>query len=53
MKQMDFVNTNTEEFHGVWVYCEQRLGRLMSTDLELISEGRVTVFCTITDWTQG
>ena len=40
MKQMDFVNTNTEEFHGVWVYCEQRLGKLMSTDLELISEGR-------------
>ena len=40
MKQANFVNTNTEEFHGVWVYCEQRRGRLMSTDLELISEGR-------------
>ena len=40
MKQLNFVNTNTEEFHGVWVYCEQRLGKLMSTDLELISEGR-------------
>ena len=40
MKQLNFVNTNTEEFHGVWVYCEQRQGRLMSTDLELISEGR-------------
>ena len=40
MKQKDFVNTNTEEFHGVWVYCEQRRGSLMSTDLELISEGR-------------
>ena len=40
MKQLNFVNTNTEEFHGVWVYCEQRKGALMSTDLELISEGR-------------
>ena len=40
MKQQNFVNTNTEEFHGVWVYCEQRQGKLMSTDLELISEGR-------------
>ena len=40
MKQLNFVNTNTEEFHGVWVYCEQRRGKLMSTDLELISEGR-------------
>ena len=40
MKQMNFVNTNTEEFHGVWVYCEQRQGKIMSTDLELISEGR-------------
>ncbi len=40
MKQENFINTNTEEFHGVWVYCEQRLGKLMGTDLELISEGR-------------
>ena len=40
MKQADFINTNTEEFHGVWVYCEQRQGKLMSTSLELISEGR-------------
>ena len=40
MKQKGFVNTNTEEFRGVWVYCEQRRGKLMSTDLELISEGR-------------
>ena len=35
-----FENTNTADFHGVWVYCEQRRGALMSTDLELISEGR-------------
>ena len=36
----NFINTNPEEFHGVWVYCEQRRGTLMSTTLELISEGR-------------
>ena len=35
-----YENTNTADFHGVWVYCEQRRGALMSTDLELISEGR-------------
>ncbi len=40
MKQENFINTNTEGFHGVWVYCEQRQGKLMSTDLELVSEGR-------------
>ena len=40
MSQFTFENTNTAEFHGVWVYCEQRRGALMSTDLELISEGR-------------
>ena len=40
MSNFVFENTNTAEFHGVWVYCEQRRGALMSTDLELISEGR-------------
>ena len=40
MSRFAFENTNTAEFHGVWVYCEQRRGALMSTDLELISEGR-------------
>ncbi len=40
MNTIEFNNTNTAEFHGVWVYCEQRRGALMSTDLELISEGR-------------
>ena len=29
-----------EEFSGIWVFCEQRDGKLMSTDFELISEGR-------------
>jgi hypothetical protein len=27
-------------FKGVWVFCEQRQGKLMPTDFELISEGR-------------
>ncbi len=40
MSEFIFENTNTADFHGVWVYCEQRKGALMSTDLELISEGR-------------
>lgn len=29
-----------EDFHGVMVFCEQREGKLMSTDFELISEAR-------------
>ena len=40
MSEFRFENTNPAAFHGVWVYCEQRQGALMSTDLELISEGR-------------
>ncbi len=40
MQTFTFENTDTAAFHGVWVYCEQRRGALMSTDLELISEGR-------------
>ena len=40
MSEFIFENTNPADFHGVWVYCEQRRGQLMSTDLELISEGR-------------
>ncbi|MEA4953892.1 MAG: acryloyl-CoA reductase electron transfer subunit beta [Pseudoflavonifractor sp.] len=35
-----FENTRLEEFRGVWVFCEQREGRLMPTGLELLSEGR-------------
>ena len=35
-----FANTDVAAFHGVWVFCEQREGKLMQTDLELISEGR-------------
>lgn len=36
----DFKNTNVEDFKGVWVFCEQRDGKLVDTDFELISEGR-------------
>lgn len=35
-----FNNTALEDFKGVWVFCEQRGGKLMPTDYELISEGR-------------
>ena len=37
---MDFNNTKLEDFKDVWVFCEQRQGKLMPTDFELISEGR-------------
>ena len=33
-------SANISEFSGIWVFCEQREGKLMSTDIELISEGR-------------
>ena len=33
-------NTDLAAFKDVWVFCEQRQGKLMSTDFELISEGR-------------
>jgi electron transfer flavoprotein alpha subunit len=36
----EFNSTKTEDFSGVWVFCEQREGKLMPTDFELISEGR-------------
>ena len=28
------------DYQGVWVFCEQRQGKLMSTDFELVSEAR-------------
>ena len=37
---MAFNNTDLAAFKDVWVFCEQREGKLMPTDLELISEGR-------------
>lgn len=35
-----FNNTDLAAFKDVWVFCEQRKGKLMPTDFELISEGR-------------
>ncbi len=35
-----FNNTELAAFKDVWVFCEQRQGKLMPTDFELISEGR-------------
>ena len=40
MTMSTFVNTDPSAFKGVWVFCEQREGKLMPTDFELISEGR-------------
>ena len=36
----NFDSTAIAEFKNVWVFCEQREGKLSSTALELISEGR-------------
>ncbi len=35
-----FNSSDIAAFKDVWVFCEQREGKLMPTDLELISEGR-------------
>ena len=37
---MSFNSADINAFKDIWVFCEQRGGALMSTDLELISEGR-------------
>ena len=37
---MAFNSAAIEEFQDIWVFCEQRDGKLMNTDFELISEGR-------------
>ena len=36
----NFNNTDLAAFKDIWVFCEQRQGKLMPTDFELISEGR-------------
>ncbi|MEA4813441.1 MAG: acryloyl-CoA reductase electron transfer subunit beta [Oscillospiraceae bacterium] len=36
----NFNSAAIEEFKNIWVFCEQRGGKLMNTDFELISEGR-------------
>ncbi len=35
-----YANTDIAAYKNVWVFCEQRQGKLMPTDFELISEGR-------------
>ncbi len=37
---MGFNSTDINSFRDIWVFCEQRDGKLMNTDFELISEGR-------------
>ena len=37
---MAYNSANIEEFHDIWVFCEQRDGKLQNTDFELISEAR-------------
>ena len=36
----NFNNTDLAAFKDIWVFCEQRQGKLMPTDFELISEAR-------------
>lgn len=36
----NFDSSKIEEFKDVWVFCEQREGKMMPTTFELISEGR-------------
>ena len=36
----EFNSSAIDEFKDVWVFCEQREGKLMPTDFELISKGR-------------
>ena len=35
-----FDSSKISEFKNVWVFCEQREGKMMPTSFELISEGR-------------
>ncbi|NLD19775.1 MAG: electron transfer flavoprotein subunit alpha/FixB family protein [Clostridiales bacterium] len=37
---MAFNSADINAFKDIWVFCEQRNGKLMNTDFELISEGR-------------
>ena len=37
---MAYNSAEINEFHDIWVFCEQRDGKLMDTDFELLSEGR-------------
>ena len=40
MIMSNFNNTDLAAFKDVWVFCEQRQGKMMPTSFELISEGR-------------
>lgn len=37
---MAYNSADINEFRDIWVFCEQREGKLMNTDFELVSEGR-------------
>ncbi|WP_304509870.1 acryloyl-CoA reductase electron transfer subunit beta [Anaerotignum sp.] len=37
---MSFNSADINSFRDIWVFCEQRDGKLVNTDFELISEGR-------------
>ncbi len=37
---MDFNSADIQAFRDIWVFCEQREGKLSDTNFELISEGR-------------
>lgn len=37
---MAYNSSAIEEFKDIWVFCEQREGKLMNTDFELVSEAR-------------
>ncbi|MCT4565531.1 MAG: electron transfer flavoprotein subunit alpha/FixB family protein [Maledivibacter sp.] len=37
---MEFNSADIGAFNDIWVFCEQRNGKLVNTDFELISEGR-------------
>lgn len=37
---MSFNSSDINAFKDIWVFCEQREGKLVNTDFELISEGR-------------
>ena len=40
MTMSNFNSSDIAAFKDVWVFCEQREGKLMPTDFELISKGR-------------
>ena len=37
----DFNNTNLADFSGVWVFCEQREGKLMNTANHLVEAEKI------------